>query len=348
MSGADDIQLTKYTRFAGCGAKLGPGLLDKALCGLSQPEYPELIASYETSEDSGIYQISATQALIQTVDFFPPIVDDPFVFGRIAAANALSDIYACGGTPVTAVSIVGFPKDTMEIEHLRRITEGGLDALAESRTALVGGHSIDDRELKFGFSVTGLVNLEDILRNNSAVAGDLLFITKPLGTGTINTAYRAGRAHADAWDSAQNAMSELNRAAAACLKGVPVSACTDVTGFGLIGHICEMIAAQDIGMSIQLDAVPLHPHVSEYIEAGFVPGGTLRNRKFRSSHIDNLEACTEGELNLLFDPQTSGGLLFTIAPTHCGVLEERFRTAGTTLCCIGSVTARAGVVEVIR
>ena len=348
MSGTDDIQLTKFTRFAGCGAKLGPGLLDKALCGLSQPDYPELIASYETSEDSGIYQISERQALIQTVDFFPPIVDDPFMFGRIAAANALSDIYACGGTPVTAVSIVGFPKDTMAIGHLRRITEGGLDALAEARTALVGGHSIDDQELKFGFSVTGLVDLEDILRNNTAAAGDLLCITKPLGTGTINTAYRAGKAHPDAWESAQNAMSELNRAAAASLKGLPVSACTDVTGFGLIGHLCEMIAAQDIGMRIELDAVPLHPHVREYIEAGYVPGGTFRNRKFRSSHIDSLEAYSEGELNLLFDPQTSGGLLFTIDPGHHAALEERFRTAEIPLYCIGSVTDRAEVVEIVR
>jgi selenide, water dikinase len=188
------MKLTSFSRFAGCGAKLGPGLLDKALCGLGQRVYPDLIADFRRSEDAGVLRIGGGQALIHTVDFFPPVVDDPFLFGRIAAANALSDVYAMGGRPSTAVCIVGFPVDTLEISVLQKMMEGGLSALEEADCPLVGGHSVDDKELKLGYAVTGLVDPGRVWLNNSVRGGETLILTKPIGTGLITTAEKAGLA----------------------------------------------------------------------------------------------------------------------------------------------------------
>ncbi|NQT59439.1 MAG: selenide, water dikinase SelD [Bacteroidetes bacterium] len=340
-------RLTKFTRFSGCGAKLGPGFLDKALCGLRQPDYPELLADFTTSEDSGIYQINETQAIVQTVDFFPPIVDDPFMFGRIAAANSLSDIYACGAVPLTAVGIVCFPKDTLDISYLRGMSEGGLDALAEAGTALVGGHSIDDPEPKFGYSVTGIVDIDRILLNNTATAGDILFLTKPIGTGTINAAFRADKVAESALSAAEKSMSRLNKGAAEALRELPVSACTDVTGFGLAGHLCEMISGTKIGISLNVDAVPLFPHVLEYIAEGHIPGGTYRNKEFRSWMVSNAADADPVIIDLLFDPQTSGGLLFSIDPSYKETVTAACRKRGAEAFCIGEVNEDAERITLI-
>ena len=341
----DDIRLTTYTRFSGCGAKLGPGLLDRALCGLTQPAYAELIGDYSTSEDCGIVKISDTEALIQTIDFFPPIVDDPFIFGRIAGANSLSDIYAMGGRPVSAVSVVCFPKDTLDISYLRAITEGGLDALIEAGTPLVGGHSIDDPEPKFGYSVTGLLGMDRILYNNTLHAGDALYLTKPLGTGIINTALRADLASAAAIDASIASMSKLNKAAAEVLSGFTVSSCTDVTGFGLLGHACEKISGSGCSLEIAPAAVPVLPEVLDYLQMGLIPEGTYRNKEFRSRLIKDFEEIDRDIIDLLFDPQTSGGLLFTLPEALSGELEHRMGEAGVHAVRIGSV--REGVEEVI-
>jgi selenide,water dikinase len=306
------VQLTEHTTFSGCGAKLGPGLLDQALCTLSQPDYPQLLADYRTSEDCGIYQIDTQHALVHTIDFFPPIVDDPFLFGRIAAANALSDIYAMGAAPLTAVSVVCFPKDTMDIEHLRSMTAGGLDALVEARTALVGGHSVEDTELKFGYSVTGIIDIDDIRYNNHLSVGDVLVLTKPIGTGIINTALRAGMATSRSIGAAETSMSELNRKAATVLKHYTVSACTDVTGFGLLGHMCEMINGSGCSIRLHTGDIPIFPDVMEYIETGLVPVGTYRNRDYRSRWVTNLDTVSGYMSDLLFDPQSSGGLLISM------------------------------------
>ena len=246
----DKIALTEYSQFSGCGAKLGPGLLDKVLCGLKQLAYPNLITDFSTSDDAGVYRISDEVALVQTVDFFPPIVDDPYTFGQIAAANSLSDVFAMGGKPISALSVVCFPKDDLDIQYLRAIMDGGLDKLTEAGTALLGGHSVEDKELKFGFAVTGTVHPDKILLNSGMQEGETLILTKSIGTGVINTALRANIASQESIDAATDVMRELNMKSAEVMQRFSVSACTDVTGFGLLGHACEMISDSACGFDI--------------------------------------------------------------------------------------------------
>lgn len=320
---ADPKKLTTYSRFSGCGAKLGPDLLDKALCGLSQPERPEVLADFSGSEDAGVYQISKDLALVQTVDFFPPIVDDPVLFGAIAAANSLSDIYAMGGRPVTAVNVLCYPEDELPIQYLRKIMEGAMEVLAEADTALLGGHSVKDQELKFGFAVNGLIHPDKIIRNNSPAAGDALILTKALGTGAINTALRGEMASAKAIDAAERSMRTLNKDAALLLHKYSANACTDITGFGLAGHGAEM--AMDSGTDLLFDIknIPLLPDVLEYISMGLVPAGTFNNKNFRLSRIKNPDVVSVEILDLIFDPQTSGGLLISLpAEKATDFLEE--------------------------
>lgn len=306
---ADDVKLTQFSRFAGCGAKLGPGLLDKALCGLTQPNYPNLISDFSHAEDCGVYRLTDDIALVQTIDFFPPVCDDPWTFGRIAAANALSDIYAMGATPVSAVSVVCFPEEILDISYLRKIMEGAMDALVESGTALVGGHSVRDEEVKFGLSVNGTIHPDHILQNNTWRSGDVLILTKPIGVGLVNTAARAGIAIAQEERLALESMMRLNKDAAEVLSHFPVSACTDVTGFGLLGHACEMVTDNEVGALIEVDTVPLFPKVTEYAEMGLIPAGAYTNIEFRSRFVDGYEELEDSLRYVLFDPQTSGGLL---------------------------------------
>ena len=307
---SSDIKLTGYTKFSGCGAKLGPGLLDKALCELSQPEYPELLVDYRNADDAGVWKINDNTALVQTVDFFPPIVDDPFDFGRIAAANALSDVYAMGGA---------------------------LDALKEAGAALVGGHSIKDEELKFGLAVTGLVHPERALKNNSPKKGDILILTKPIGTGCINRALKAGKASDRSIAASIQSMSALNKTAAGILEKSDVSACTDVSGFGLLGHVCEMISGSGCGANISPDQVETLPDAVTYINAGLVPGGTLANRLYREKWISNAGVIEENILNLLFDPQTSGGLLAAVHPKMAELALNELRESGIQAFSIGEI-----------
>ncbi|MCG8452645.1 MAG: selenide, water dikinase SelD [Spirochaetales bacterium] len=324
------MKLTEHTKFSGCGAKLGPGLLDKALCELSQPAFPQLLVDYRHSDDAGVWRINDETALVQTVDFFPPIVDDPFAFGRIASANALSDVYAMGGTPITALSIVAFPTDAMDLAILRQIMAGALDALGEANAALVGGHSIKDEELKFGLAVSGLVHPERALRNNCPQSGDVLILTKALGTGCINRAHKAGRAPAGAMSAAEQSMAALNKSAAEVLTTFPVHACTDVTGFGLLGHGCEMISGSGCTMEITQDSIITLPGALECVAAGLVPGGTGANRSHREKWIANASECSEETLNLLFDPQTSGGLLAALPAAEAPKALDALSKAGCT------------------
>lgn len=342
--GNQNIRLTGYTQFSGCGAKLGPGMLDKALCSLSQPHYPKLMVDYHGSDDSGVWKVDDNTALLQTVDFFPPIVDDPFCFGRIAAANALSDVYAMGGRPVTALSIVAFPVDAIDIQILRRIMNGALDALKEAGAALVGGHSINDAELKFGLAVTGLVHPEKVLRNNTLAPGDHLILTKPIGTGCINRALKASEASEESVDAATRSMLTLNKKAAEILSAFPVNACTDVTGFGLLGHACEMIADSGYGLQIHSKRIPLLPGVEQYIAAGLVPGGTARNREFRERWIRDSDSHDENWLNLLFDPQTSGGLLASVPADTAEAVIQAMRRADIEASDIGEVVEGRDIV----
>lgn len=309
---ADPSKLTSYSRFSGCGAKLGPELLDKALCGLSQPSRPEVLADFSGSEDAGVYKISNECALVQTVDFFPPIVDDPALFGAIAAANSLSDIYAMGGRPVSAVNILCYPEEELPIEYLRKIMEGAMEVLAEAETSLLGGHSVNDRELKFGFSVNGIIHPERIIRNNTPCPGDALILTKALGTGTINTALRAEMASETSVNAAALSMRELNRDASLILNKYKANACTDITGFGLAGHAAEMALESSCDLHLDVGGLPLLPEVMDYIAMGLVPSGSYSNRKFRLPRISNPDMVSPEVLDLLFDPQTSGGLLVSL------------------------------------
>jgi selenide,water dikinase len=336
---AEDIKLTQFSRFAGCGAKLGPGLLDMALCGLSQPAYPELLADFQHAEDAGVYRLTPELALVQTIDFFPPICDDPWTFGRIAAANALSDIYAMGATPVTAVSVVCFPDESLDIMYLRRIMEGAMDALIESRTALVGGHSIRDTEVKFGLCVNGTIHPDKILRNNTWRSDEALILTKPIGVGIMNTAGRAGIANQAEVELALHSMKSLNRTAAGILAHFPVSACTDVTGFGLLGHAFEMAIDNPIGAVIDSNLIPYLPHVFDYAEMGLIPAGAYTNRAYRSSFVKGLEQLSETKQFVLFDPQTSGGLLASVPKELASELVAALRESGVDAAVIGYTDA---------
>jgi selenide, water dikinase len=341
------IELTKYTKFAGCGAKIGPGTLNKALSDLKQPDYPNLLADFKTSEDAGVYKVSEDIALIQTIDFFPPIVNDPFKFGQIAAANALSDVYAMGGKPITALSVVGFPKDTLDMEHLRKIMDGGLNKLIEAGAALVGGHSLDDPELKFGYAITGIIHPDKILRNNTLKQNETLILTKPLGTGTINTAMRAGKASEFAIEEAEKSMTMLNKTASEIIQGYPVSACTDVTGFGLLGHACEMMSGTNAGLKIDFPAINLFPDTMKYISEKYIPAGTGRNKRYRKSYIDNSDKIAKDILYTLFDPQTSGGLLFAVPDEFSSEILKKLLDTEHTASVIGTTTSRAERIEII-
>ncbi len=339
------MSLTSRGRFAGCSAKLGPGLLDKALCELSQPEYPGLIADFHHSEDAGVLQLDAENALIHSVDFFPPIVDDPRAFGRIAAANALSDIYAMGGRPTTAVCMVGFPVDDEPLDVLRSMMEGGLDALREAHCPLVGGHSIHDTEVKLGYCVTGLVHPARVWRNNGLRGGEKLILTKPVGTGLVTTAARAGMASAEALSRAVDSMCLLNRRAAEVLARHPVAACTDVTGFGLVGHACEMAAETRCDIRIFAAAVPLLPSAKEYASMGLVPEGTYRNRDFRMGFVVNPQVCDRDMLDVLFDPQTSGGLLAAVPAEAAAAALADLRAAAVAAAVVGETVPGKGRIE---
>jgi selenide, water dikinase len=331
------IRLTGYSRFSGCGAKLGPGLLDKVLCGLEQKKDPAVLSDFSAAEDAGVYRINEQRALVQSVDFFPPIVDDPFTFGRIAAANALSDIFAMGGEAKSALTILCYPKDDIPLEHLRSMMEGAISALQEASCSLVGGHSVEDRELKLGFSVTGIVNPEEMWRNNTPRQGDMLILSKALGTGLINTALRAELAGPEAITAASAQMAELNLKAMRILRQCRISACTDVTGFGLLGHAAEMVAGSGGGLEIYTDSIPLLPEAGEYAAMGLVPEGTFRNREFRLSFIARPETIDPLMLDILFDPQTSGGLLAAVAAADaCQALQE-MQAAGLPAAIIGKV-----------
>ncbi len=339
------MKLTSLSRFAGCGAKLGPGLLDKALCGLSQPSYPDLIADFRHSEDAGVLRINETQALIHTVDFFPPIVDDAFQFGRIAAANALSDVYAMGGRPTTAACIVGFPVENLDVSILQKMMEGGLTALEEAGCPLVGGHSVDDKELKLGYAVTGIVHPERVWLNNSIRDAERLILTKSIGTGLITTAEKAGLASPQALGAAIDGMSALNRVACDIFSRHAVRACTDVTGFGLLGHACEMAAGSSCNVRVSAASVPLLPSVRQYAAMGLVPEGTYRNRSFRMPFVVTAAGMDDDLLNVLFDPQTSGGLLAAVDSADADAALAELRAAGVLAAIIGETVPGKGMVE---
>lgn len=273
--------------------------------------HPDLLVGMENPDDAGVYRINDDLALILTLDFFTPVVDEPYLFGQIAVANALSDVYAMGGRPVLAMNIICFPQDG-DISILKDILKGGFDKMSEAGVLLVGGHSVDDREIKYGLSVTGTVHPRKILANRGSRPGDRLVLTKPLGTGIVATAVKADMASRQAQEKVIRSMNTLNRVPAEIMEGFAVHACTDITGFGLLGHACEMIENTAAGIVVYASRVPVFEEALEYAGMGLIPGGAYRNEKFRQTLVDTEGEIDDDRMKLMFDPQTSGGLLISL------------------------------------
>ena len=295
---------------------------------MSFPTDENVIIGLERADDAGVYRISDDLALIQTVDFFTPIVDDPYWFGQIAAANALSDVYAMGGTPKTAMNLVAFPAKTMDLSILRQIIQGGVDKLKEAEVVLIGGHSIEDKEIKYGLSVTGLIHPERVLVKKNLRPGDHLVLTKPLGTGIVNTAIKAAMVSKQLVEKVTRLMAMLNRDAARIMEDFEISACTDVTGFGLLGHLAEMVKGSGCSARIVSSQVPVLPEAEDFAAMGFIPAGAYKNREFREQMISFAGTVPRTLQDLLFDPQTSGGLLISVSEAHCKHLVSALKDWG--------------------
>ena len=307
----EEIKLTQYSHGAGCGCKISPEVLDKILKGnIAMPDNNKLIVGNHSKDDAAVLDLGNGTALISTTDFFMPIVDDPFSFGRIAAANAISDVYAMGGKPVLAIAILGWPINKLSPEVAQQVIDGGRSICIEAGISLAGGHSIDSPEPIFGLAVNGIVDLENIKQNNRALEGDVLFLTKPLGVGILTTAEKKGLLKEEHRGLAANQMMQLNKAGEALGKLNCVTAMTDVTGFGLLGHLTEMAEGSGLSAVVNFDDVPLiTPAILDYIKQGSVPGGTNRNM---DSYGHKISSLTEEQRAILADPQTSGGLLIAV------------------------------------
>jgi selenide,water dikinase len=302
---------------------------------------PGVLVGYENADDAGVFQLTPDVVLVQTVDYFSPIVDDAYTYGQIAAANSLSDVYAMGGVPKTALSIVGFPTTGVDFSVLGDIMRGGLDKLNEAEVALVGGHSVRDEEIKFGYAITGVVDKKNIKQNSGAREGNRLVLTKALGTGLITTALKRGKASSEHLQFAVTIMSQLNRTAAQiCLK-FRVDAMTDITGFGLAGHALEVAKASHISMRIDHRKLPILPGALDYSREGFCAGGLTSNKDFFGKNVDVLDSVPAEMQNILFDPQTSGGLLIFSHPDDVSKLLAELRAAGVDGVEIGSAVAQA-------
>ena len=312
------IKLTALSHGAGCGCKLPAAEVHRIAAQLPVPADPNLLVGTGTADDAGVYRLTDELALVQTVDFFTPIVDDPFDFGRIAAANALSDVYAMGGRPVTALNLVAFPLERLGREVLAEILRGGSAVAAEAGVAIVGGHSIDDPEPKYGMAVTGVVHPDRLLRNSRARPGDQIHLTKPVGGGVVSTAAKRGVASPELLERTVEVMTTLNAEASAQAVEAGASAMTDVTGYGLLGHLLEVARASGVNIEISAGAVPLIEGVAELMEGAEPPvaGGTRRNREWVEPHVDWADDVNEPSRWLLCDAMTSGGLLVAAPPGH--------------------------------
>jgi selenide,water dikinase len=308
---------------------------------------PEALIGAATADDAAVYRLSADQALVATVDYITPVVDDPYEYGMIAAANSLSDVYAMGARPIFALNVVGFPRDTLPLDTLARILEGGAAKTTEAGIGILGGHSVDDPEPKYGLVALGLVHPERIVANAGARPGDRLFLTKPLGMGVITTAIKRDLAPPATVAQALASMRALNRAAAEAMVAVGPHAATDVTGFGLLGHLLEMLKASDAGAALRLSQVPVVAGVWDLLRADTYPGGSRRNHAHVSPHVDWGDLDDYEQL-LLADAQTSGGLLIAVAPDRAAALRAELAARGTLAAEIGTVTAESGRVRVSR
>lgn len=332
--------LTSLARAGGCAAKYSAARLEELLAGIVPAEAADLLVGLDPADDAAVYRLDEHTALVFTVDFFPPVVDDPRAYGRIAATNALNDVFAMGGRPLLALSVTAFPEE-LPVEVLGEVLAGATEATREAGAILAGGHTIRDDEPKYGLAVVGTVHPDGIWRKSGARAGDVVFLTKPLGTGLVLQAVRDGYAPDGALDAAIAVMSELNRDAADALRSFAPHAVTDVTGFGLLGHAHETAERSGVHIALDADALPALPGALELAEAGVRTGGDRRNREFAAAHVTSTApAAIEA---LAYDPQTAGGLLITLPADKRAVLEATFAHTGLALHAVGRVEAGTGV-----
>ena len=335
-----EVRLTKLASCAGCGAKAGAGTLAQLLEGFRTHSDPRLLVGYDKSDDASVYQITEDMAIVQTTDFFPPIVDDPFLYGQIAAANALSDVYAMGGEPKLALNILCVA-DSMDDKTVREILRGGYDKAYEAGAIITGGHTIHGAEPIYGLAVTGFVHPKRVLTNASARPGDVLLLTKPLGIGILTTAAKAGLVEQPVLDRIYRQMAALNKAARDIMLRYEIHSCTDVTGFSLMGHSYEM--AQGSGMSLHIESrkVPFHPEALEMAAMGFIPAGAYRNRDYAGAGAARAGEISRALEDIFYDPQTSGGLLIAVAEKDAQACLDALRQEIPTTAQIGYVTERA-------
>ncbi len=358
MSGLDDggsnadgpIRLTQHAKRAGCAAKQPPGYLLPLLASLPPITDPNVLVGTSTADDAAIYRLSDDLALVLTIDFFTPIVDRPYDFGAVAAANALSDVYAMGGKPLAALNIVGFPDATLGPEVLVEILRGAADKAAEAGISVVGGHTIKSEEPIFGLAVVGTIDPRRVIANDGARPGDVLILTKPIGLGIITTAAKNGEDRLAAIGEALRVMTTLNRAASEAIVATGAHALTDVTGFGLLGHLRNVVAASKVGARVVLDRVPVIPAAWEYVRAGVAPGGTHANRRFLADWVTFAPDLTKEEQLVLCDAQTSGGLLAAVAADRAPALLGALREAGvSSAAAIGEIIdGPPGRIDVVR
>lgn len=336
----EDIKLTKLAKCAGCGAKVGAGVLAKLLDGIRVHQDPNLLVGFDKSDDASVYKITEELALVQTVDFFPPIDDDPYTFGQIAATNALSDVYAMGGEPKLALNIMAIP-DSLPKEAVHALLRGGYDKVYEAGAIITGGHSILDDEPKYGLAVTGFVHPDKLLKNCGAKDTDVLFLTKPLGIGILTTAAKADLVSEETMEYAKRLMTTLNRGARDVMVKYRVHACTDVTGFSLMGHGLEMAQGSDMELEIDTSAIDLMDEAKGFAEMGILPAGMYRNRSFAEEWVDPGDVPLAIQ-DMLYDPQTSGGLLIAVDREDADAMYEELKSAVPSAQRIGIVRKYRG------
>lgn len=326
----DNVNLTTLVEKAGCASKINQNDLKQVLSGLPEVSDPRILVGTNTCDDAGVYKIDEDTALVQTVDVFTPSVDDPYTFGQIAAANSLSDVYAMGGKPMTALSIIGFPIETLSHRIMTQMLRGGMDKMSEAGVAIIGGHSINDKDPKFGYAVTGMVNPSKIVTNDKARPGDVLVLTKPLGVGIISFAGQMGKASDAALAAAAKSMTELNKIAAEIMIEMGVTTATDVTGFGLLGHLGEMAAQSGVTAEIYTDLVPVFDEILSYVAQGYISGGIERNSEYASRRVFVSSDVPPKIVHVLYDPQTSGGLLIAIPEENAAALVANLKSQGVS------------------
>ncbi len=336
----DDIKLTKLAKCAGCGAKVGAGVLAKLLDGIRVHSDPNLLVGFDKSDDASVYKVTDELALVQTVDFFPPIDDDPYTFGQIAATNALSDVYAMGGEPKLALNIMAVP-DSLPKEAVHALLRGGYDKVYEAGAIITGGHSILDDEPKYGLAVTGFVHPDRLLTNSGAKPGDVLFLTKPLGVGILTTAAKAELLEPEELRRVTALMTTLNKGARDVMVKYRVHACTDVTGFGLLGHGLEMAQGSDTELHLQTAGLDFLPRALDFAGMGILPAGMYRNRSFAADFVEPGQVPLAVQ-DAMYDPQTSGGLLIAVHPDDADAMYAELRTAVPSAQRVGTVEAYRG------